>query len=209
MSAEGASRQGGSGSMLPEKIMKFWCSETLFLCSAISSKIFVKLSVIFIPIFICVFSHTSTRFCFIFQTVYLRFRGISFTLLGVLVYFSKQMSKLGFFLCWSHIGRDSRFSSKIGRIPTRSGWLDILNWWLKFKRTKTTREVKVALPFSCLMFKFSFTCNCYNLYVILRLKFERTKLAFFKISTPLSFASSVPFTITETEIETRDVFRSN
>ena len=41
-----------------------------------------------------------------------------------------------------------------------------------------TSEVKVMLPFSCLMFKFSFICNYYNLYVNLRLKMERTKLAF-------------------------------
>ena len=27
-----------------------------------------------------------------------------------------------FFLPWSHIGRDSGFSSKIGRIPMKSGW---------------------------------------------------------------------------------------
>ena len=74
------------------------------------------------------------------------------TLLGVLVYLSTQMSKSGFFLSRS---------------------------WLKLKRTKTTREVKVMLPFSCLMFKFSFICNYYNLYVNLRLKIERTKLAFF------------------------------
>ena len=40
------------------------------------------------------------------------------------------------------------------------------------------------------------------------LKFERTKNKN-KISTPLSFVSSVPFAITETEIETRGVFRSN
>ena len=145
--------------------------------------------------FVCVFSHTSTRFCFIFQAVYLRFQGIwgegvlpymgyigtcrcerygyqavyygigcinqrvwakKRTLLRVLVYLSTQMWKSGFFLSRSHIGRDSGFSSKIGRIPTRSGWLNILNWWLQFKRTKTTSEVKVTLPFSCLMFKFSF-----------------------------------------------------
>ena len=73
------------------------------------------------------------------------------TLVGVLVYLSTQMSKSGFFLSRS---------------------------WLKLKQTKTTREVKVMLPFSCLMFKFSFICNYYNLYVNLRLKIERTKLAF-------------------------------
>ena len=39
---------------------------------------------------------------------------------------SEQVSKLGFFLFRSHIGRDSGFSSKNGKIPTTSGWLDSL-----------------------------------------------------------------------------------
>ena len=112
--------------------------------------------------------------------------SIKRTCLGVLVYLqepmmgswylSKQMWQSGFFLSRSHIGRDSGFSSKIGRILTRDrdGWTVWISDW------KTTREVKVTLPFSCLMFKFSFICNYYNIYVILRLKFERTKLAFLK-----------------------------
>ena len=33
------------------------------------------------------------------------------------------MSKSGFFLSRPHVGWDSRFSSKIRRISTRSGWL--------------------------------------------------------------------------------------
>ena len=36
------------------------------------------------------------------------------------------MSKSLFFLSPSHTGHDSGFSSKIGRIPTRSEWLDNL-----------------------------------------------------------------------------------
>ena len=43
------------------------------------SKMFAKSVVIFIPIFICMFLHTNTRFCFIFQAVYLRFLGIGFS----------------------------------------------------------------------------------------------------------------------------------
>ena len=40
-----------------------------------------------------------------------------------------EMSKSGFFLSRSHIGRDSGFSSKIGRNSTWSGWLDSLITW--------------------------------------------------------------------------------
>lgn len=36
------------------------------------------------------------------------------------------MSKPGFFTSRSYIGRDSGFLSKIGRIPTKSGWLNSL-----------------------------------------------------------------------------------
>ena len=43
------------------------------------SKMFAKSIVIFMPIFICMFSRTNTRFCFIFQVVYLRFLSISFS----------------------------------------------------------------------------------------------------------------------------------
>ena len=38
---------------------------------------------------------------------------------------SVQMSKLRFFLSQSHIGWDSGFSSQIGRMRERLGWLDI------------------------------------------------------------------------------------
>ena len=35
-------------------------------------------------------------------------------------------SKSGFFLSRSHIGRDLGLTSKIGMVPTKSGWLDSL-----------------------------------------------------------------------------------
>ena len=43
---------------------------------------------------------------------------------------SQYKSKSRFFLSLSHIGRDSGFSSKIGTIPTKSGWLDRLHYFL-------------------------------------------------------------------------------
>ena len=40
---------------------------------------------------------------------------------------SEQLSKSEIFLSRTHIDRDSGFSSKIGRTPTRSGWLKSLH----------------------------------------------------------------------------------
>ena len=65
---------------------KFWNFDALKRYSCVLrgrflSKMFSKLSVIFMPIFICVFSHASTRSCFIFQAVYLRFQGITWSAL--------------------------------------------------------------------------------------------------------------------------------
>ena len=84
---------------------------------------------------------TSTPINFIFCSVYKAFR-ISVSVISKLVHSviscsciniirihlkkSKQMSKLGFFLSRSHVGLNSGFSSKIGRIPTKSEWLDSL-----------------------------------------------------------------------------------
>ena len=50
----------------------------------------------FMPIFFCMFSHTSTQFYFIFQAVYLSFLGISFkyTLLHVLVYHKNSFENI-------------------------------------------------------------------------------------------------------------------
>ena len=132
MSTKGGSLKGGLGACYPRKIRNF---DTLKSYSCVwrgrfLSKTFAK-SIVF-NAFFCVFSHTSTQFYFIFQAVYLSFRGISFkyTLLRVLVYFiirihlktsNRQMS--GFFLSRSHIGQDLGFSSKIERIPTtQDGW---------------------------------------------------------------------------------------
>ena len=72
--------KGGLEACYPRK---FWNFDALKRYSCVLrgrflSKIFAKLSLIFMLIFVCVFSHTSTRFCFIFQAVYLRFQGISF-----------------------------------------------------------------------------------------------------------------------------------
>ena len=84
---------------------------------------------------------TSTRINFIFCSVYKVF-CISVSFISKLVYSvilcsciniirihlkkSKQMSKLGFFLSRSHVGLNSGFSSKTGRMPMKSEWLDSL-----------------------------------------------------------------------------------
>ena len=56
--------------------------------------------------------------------------SVSHTLIGVLVSSIVRIHlknvKIGIFLSCSHIGRDSGFSNKIGRILTRSGGLDSL-----------------------------------------------------------------------------------
>ena len=52
---------------------------------------------------------------------------------------------------------------------------------IEIQMDKTARELKVTLPFSCLMFKFSFICNYYNLYVT---EFE-VEIRKNKISLPL------------------------
>ena len=61
---------------------------------------------------------------------FLKFSGHQF-LLSIICYvflYKYHKSSFGnvkieiFFLPWSHIGRDSGFSSKIGRIPMKSGW---------------------------------------------------------------------------------------
>ena len=41
---------------------------------------------------------------------------------------SERMSKSGFLLSRSHVGRESEFSIKNGVIPTKSGWLDSLKF---------------------------------------------------------------------------------
>ena len=67
-------------------------------------------------IFICLVSRTSTQFYFIFHVV-LKVFWISVSVEYTPLEKSEQMSKSGFFLSRLHIGLDSGFSSKIGRIP--------------------------------------------------------------------------------------------
>ena len=122
--------------------MDTWSSREMFLhVNRFLSKMFAQSIAIFMPIFICMFSHTRTRFCFFcfyFRRYIFQFAGFQFQLstlcyvflicVILTMYFKiwKQMSKSGFFLSWSHIGRDSGFSSKIGRILMRSELLDSL-----------------------------------------------------------------------------------
>ena len=62
---------------------------------------------------------------------FLKFSGHQFLLSTLICYvflYKYRKSSFGnvkigiFFLPWSHIGRDSGFSSKTGRIPMKSGW---------------------------------------------------------------------------------------
>lgn len=89
----------GSGGMLPQIKLMSWSSETPFLEDKSNSlyNIHYQLS------FLC-----WDLFCMSSRTTY--------------------YSILFYILCsfLSHIGRDLGFSSKIGRIPPRSGWLDSL-----------------------------------------------------------------------------------
>ena len=79
---------GESGGMLPQKILKSWCSEMLaFWEWPFLSKMFTNLIAILMLIFICLASHKSTQFYLIFCVAYLSFWGTSvlakYTLLGV------------------------------------------------------------------------------------------------------------------------------
>ena len=76
------------GGMLPQKILKSWCSEMLaFWEWPFLFKMFTNLIAILMLIFICVASHKSTQFYLIFCVAYLSFGGTSvlakYTLLGV------------------------------------------------------------------------------------------------------------------------------
>ena len=89
---------------------------------------FSKSVVIFLLIYVCVSSSTSAGSYVIFRfSIFLV--SVEYTLF---LYHknscevSEQVPELGFFLFRSHIGRDSGFSSKNGKISTTSGWLDSL-----------------------------------------------------------------------------------
>ena len=81
-------------------------------------------------IFICLVSRTSTRFYFIFHAV-LKVFWISVSVEYTPLEKSEQMSKTGFFLSRLHIGLDSGFSSKIGRIPQNWNDWTVCTWGLR------------------------------------------------------------------------------
>ena len=81
-------------------------------------------------IFICLVSRTSTQFYFIFHAV-LKVFWISVSVEYTPLEKSEQMSKTGFFLSRLHIGLDSRFSSKIGRIPQNWDDWTVCTWGLR------------------------------------------------------------------------------
>ena len=81
-------------------------------------------------IFICLVSHTSTQFYFIFHVV-LKVFWISVSVEYTPLEKSEQMSKSGFFLSRLHIGLDSGFSSKIGRIPQNWDDWTVCTWGLR------------------------------------------------------------------------------
>ena len=129
----------GCGTMLFQKMLKS-CSEMLFLvfwldkfCLKYSLQ---KSSVIFLVVNVCMTSRKNTWLYFIFlQCALLKLSGHQFQLsilcsrCSCWVYYIKRLNRIiksGFFLPRSHIGQVSGFSRKIGRIPTRSGWLDSL-----------------------------------------------------------------------------------
>ena len=72
----------------------------------------------------------------------------------------RQMSKSGFFLSRSHVRQDSWFSSKILRIPTRSGWfISDVKWDSVFNKKRLHmnvmcgRVLEFALVVKCLLQK--------------------------------------------------------
>ena len=81
-------------------------------------------------IFICLVSRTSTQFYFIFHVV-LKVFWISVSVEYTPLEKSEQMSKSGFFLSRLHIGLDSGFSSKIGRIPQNWDDWTVCTWGLR------------------------------------------------------------------------------
>ena len=81
-------------------------------------------------IFICLVSRTSTQFYFIFHAV-LKVFWISVSVEYTPLEKSEKMSKTGFFLSRLHIGLDSGFSSKIGRIPQNWDDWTVCTWGLR------------------------------------------------------------------------------
>ena len=83
----------------------YWCSNTTISVNFFSNLInFLAVSSIFQDIRV-----KYSAFCFLYEN---------------LMKISQHESKSGFFLSRLHIGWDSGFSSKIGIVPMKSGWLD-------------------------------------------------------------------------------------
>ena len=132
----------GSGGMLPQKIfliLVLWNAISNVLRGQILFKMFSKSIVLFMLIFIAVTSRRSSGFFFIQVVRFLKLLWISLSaevysvwchcmsIIRIHLKISEQLSKSEIFLSRTHIDRDSGFSSKIGRTPTRSGWLKSLH----------------------------------------------------------------------------------
>ena len=135
VSSEGATSRGVWGHASPEnlEILVLWNAISSILRGQILSKMFSKSIVLFMLIFIGVTSRKSSQFYFIQVVRFLKLLWISlstkYTLCGVIVWIHLKISELSkseIFLSRTHFDRDSGFSSKVGRTPTRSGWLKSL-----------------------------------------------------------------------------------
>ena len=135
---------GGWG-ILPQKILKFWCSETPFLVFW-EDKFWLKCSLNRLS-FLCLFLFAWLRVeypsLFYISCGFWKFSGCQFQLsIGSVMFgwchswYHKELiwkfknrcqNRDRFFLSRSHIDRDSGFSSKIGRIPTSSSYLRLAN----------------------------------------------------------------------------------
>ena len=136
VSSEGATSRGVWGHAPPEnfEILVLWNAISSILRGQILSKMFSKSIVLFMLIFIGVTSRKSSQFYFIQVVWFLKLLWISlstkYTLCGVIVWIHLKISELSkseIFLSRTHIERDSGFSSKVRRTPTRSGWLKSLH----------------------------------------------------------------------------------
>ena len=133
---------GGSGGMLSQKILKSWCSEMPFLvlwedkfcpkCSlnqlsflCLLLLAWLQVDVVdFILYKLCGFWNCSE---YHFQLSILCVVSLYEFVIRIHLKISEQLSNPEIFLSRTRIDRDSGFSSKIGRTPTRSGWLKSLH----------------------------------------------------------------------------------
>ena len=127
---------GGSGGMLPQKILKSWCSETPFLVFW-EDKFCQKCSLNQLS-FLCLFllawlrvevvNFILYKLCGFWNCSGYHFQLSTLCVVSLSLKISERLSKSEIFLSRTHIDRDSgQFSSKIGRTPTRSGWLKSLH----------------------------------------------------------------------------------